>query len=271
MFGYPLNDESGAASGGWRFNNFENGSIYWTPKEGAQSVLPKLNGRQTEPITDLPGGYHLVSLESAVRLISDLGDQITIEFPSAIGSLTLEQRNRLIEKTKQDFVKLFNLARQQIASGQFDAAKISAAGAGIVWNGVMTAIPVIGGAEVLTQQLFGAGLSDLARETGEYYGAIVNDVIAILRRQSKENAATIAGTVGLLYLTAVFPGAGIVRFWGEDGWSFTKDLAKAAGEELDQALDDIGFGPVLDVVGDVADAVGDFVENIAGDVVKLFG
>jgi uncharacterized protein with LGFP repeats len=38
FLGYPITDETGCPDGVGRFNHFQNGSIYWTPKTGALSV-----------------------------------------------------------------------------------------------------------------------------------------------------------------------------------------------------------------------------------------
>ncbi len=38
VHGYPITDETGTPDGVGRYNHFQDGSIYWTPKTGAQSI-----------------------------------------------------------------------------------------------------------------------------------------------------------------------------------------------------------------------------------------
>ena len=38
FLGYPITDETGTPDGVGRFNHFQGGSIYWTPRTGAQAV-----------------------------------------------------------------------------------------------------------------------------------------------------------------------------------------------------------------------------------------
>jgi uncharacterized protein with LGFP repeats len=35
---HPISDETGVANGGGRFNDFQGGSIYWSPVSGAHEV-----------------------------------------------------------------------------------------------------------------------------------------------------------------------------------------------------------------------------------------
>ena len=56
--GRPLSNEA-AAPGGGRFNDFENGSIYWHPKTGAHVVLGAIRGKWRETLGTGPAflGY----------------------------------------------------------------------------------------------------------------------------------------------------------------------------------------------------------------------
>jgi hypothetical protein len=45
FLGYPVTDETAAATQGWRFNNFEHGAIYWSGATGADEVYGDIRRR----------------------------------------------------------------------------------------------------------------------------------------------------------------------------------------------------------------------------------
>jgi len=45
FLGYPVSDETGVANGGGRFNDFQGGSIYWSPVSGAHEMRGGLPGQ----------------------------------------------------------------------------------------------------------------------------------------------------------------------------------------------------------------------------------
>jgi hypothetical protein len=75
--GYPVTDEMPTPGGTGRFNNFQRGSIYWTPQTGAYAILPTIPGAHRSPEADLnraPCWVHVTGgwFSWVVRVVSGL-------------------------------------------------------------------------------------------------------------------------------------------------------------------------------------------------------
>ncbi|WP_370185614.1 hypothetical protein [Rhodococcus wratislaviensis] len=205
--------------------------------------------------SDLVGGYQLTEGDSALVIAHPDGMQSHVQVLA--DRLTPQQRDQVLEKMKEDILKYFSENKEKIISGNIKAADIGGAVYGIGWLAVLAIVQPLAVVEGLIRAISGVGPGNLAVNTGEYYGKIVDAAIGILKGESQHTISTAIGTMGALYFTCVSPLAGAVRFFGGDGWSFTEKVGKEIGGALEDTIDAIGSVP-----GDV----GDFIEDLFDDI-----
>jgi hypothetical protein len=203
---------------------------------------------------DLGDGYQLTSTKSKIVIVSPGGRQSSVDVST--DRMSPDQRDQVVAKMITDTVQFFIKNREKIANGRMKGADVGAAVYGIGWLAVMAICPPIRAIETLTQTIFGAGLGDLAVNTGEYLGSIADEAVAVLKGESKQRTSEIIGTMSCLFFIGFVPsGAGIVVFFGADGWTFTKKVGEAIGGVLDDMVDEIGGA--IDDVGEFFGDIGD--------------
>jgi hypothetical protein len=226
------------------------------------NVLPK---PPPPPSTDLilPGGHTLRREGDMLRLLGKrVTPQLTVENETIAtvnvsrSALTNEQKEQLIEATKANVKQYFLENGNHFTAAQAGAALYGAAsGAAVLLTfGPSAAIPFVGPAAV-----------KLGSNVGEFYGSIVDDLAALIKGESDANVAEIVGTMTCLFFTQINPvvqGVDLIRFMGADGWHLTREIGKAIGAGLEDAVEAAGS-----VVGDVVDAVG----GALGDAVDFVG
>jgi hypothetical protein len=184
------------------------------------------------------------------------------------GKLSEQQSKAVLDKIGSLVKDWFNENMGDISSGRITAAKIGAAVYGISTMVVLSvAAPPIGAAYADFTHMTGI---NIGRNIGEFYGSIVDYVVAVLKREERPTIYEAVGTLATVYFTVIspiVPVAGAARFLGADGWSLTREVGRRVGRELEAEVNaiesivsDVGgaIENTVDTFGDALAAVGDF-------------
>jgi hypothetical protein len=216
--------------------------------------------------TDLGNGYRLAKEGSSLHILTNDGLSVSsVKVPT--DKLSSEQSKQALNDISKKIFEYFQTKFEDIKSGKIKAAEIGGAVYGIAAAVILAVYAPFAIAGKLLAQVFNFGFSVGAEQVGEYYGAIVDDFVAILKGEDNSSVSKIVGTMATVYFTQIVPVtpiAGVagtsIRFLGTDGWSLTKEVGKTVGEGVEDAIDSIES-----VVSDVGGALGDAVEWI-GDL-----
>ncbi|MEG4065426.1 hypothetical protein [Microcoleus sp. SVA1_A1] len=205
---------------------------------------------------DLGGGYRLMRQDSTVKIMAADGSLVSsVKAPSD----KVEKSEQFFRETSKGLFKYFQQKGEDIKNGKIKAAEIGAAVYGIAASVILIIYAPLAKIGQILAQIANVGVSVGAERIGEYYGAIVDDFVAILKGEDDPTIADIVGTMGVVYFTFTIPVGATVRLFGTDGWSFTKEVGKAVGGKISNVIDSIEsvVSDVGDVIGDAADWVGD--------------
>jgi hypothetical protein len=212
---------------------------------------------------DLPGGYQLTIEQSgekySLRIMANDGSS-----PSGLDVPSSEEKSeQAIKEIGKETFKYFQQKGEDIANGKIKAAEIGAAIYGIAGYVILAIFAPFAAAGTLLAKVFNSAFSISVENIGEYYGAIVDDFVAILKNESALTVSEVVGTMGTLVFSQIifdYPG-GPLRFLGIDGWSLTKKVGKEVGGVLEDAIDEVEFITGIDI-GDVASDVEEFFNDI---------
>jgi uncharacterized protein with LGFP repeats len=236
--GYPISDEL-PGPGGSRVSFFEHGYISWTGSEAVVSVR-------------LPGGYTLTAQRSVVSVTDTLGDGTTssVQMPADQPAGQQEATSNGLVETIANY---FAGKAEDIADGRLRAADMCGALYGL------TAYWLTGGSASLPSLLFDAG----SAQNGVFYGAIIDDVVAVLKGESKPAVDQVLGTLATLYFSQMTPVGAGVRLGGMYGWELTKEVGDAVGGAARDFL--YAAGDLMkDAAGDVRSAAEDVWDTATG-------
>lgn len=206
-------------------------------------------------LVDLGGGYSLAKEGSTLHILSPDGSSASsVQVPA--NKLSSEQSEQALQEIGKQLFEYFQKKLEDIKSGKIKAAEIGGAVYGIA---AAVIVGIYAPVEPILAQVFNFALPVGAENVGEYYGAIVDDIFAILKGEDSSTVSEIVGTLATVYFTQLIPIAGVagdaLRFLGTDGWSLTKEVGKAVGEGAEDVIDSIES-----IISDVGDALGDAVE-----------
>jgi tetrahydromethanopterin S-methyltransferase subunit F len=206
----------------------------------------------------LTGGYQLTKVESRLQIAKNGVEITSVQVPT--DKLNAEQSKQVVQESGKGIFKFFQQNFDGIASGNIKAADIGGAAYGITAAAVLVVLAPFAAVDTLLGQVFNFGFTAAAGQVGRYYGSIVDDFVAIVKGEDQPTMSQIVGTMSTLFFTLIAPSGGVagaVRFLGADGWSLTKEVGKAVGTVLEDAIDSIET-----VVSDIGDALGDAVEFV---------
>jgi hypothetical protein len=214
------------------------------------------------------GGYVVKRHGSKLRLELNQLLVTSVDIPSE--QVTDEQSNKALEDIGREVGEYLKKNFEDIANGKIKAAQIGAA----FYGTATTIVLAIFLPASVTGKLLGAavnlGIPVSPEKIGEFYGAVVDDLIAILKGEDDElSVAQVVGTLGTVFFTQVAPiapFASAARYFGADGWSFTRRVGETIGEGLEESINAIE-SIVSDLGGFLGDTLGDAVDFVGG----LFG
>lgn len=162
-------------------------------------------------------------------------------------ALAPDRREEVLNKTWSDTKRFFQHHWQEIESGRMRAVDIGGALYGIAAHAILSYfLPVasLGPLGEIARKPFVWA----AEQKGRFYGAAVDEVVALVKGESDLKVVDMVGALGAFTLIGAVPG--VVELFGSDGWNITMKVAKAIGGALTTAIDEI-----CEVAGDVVDEI----------------
>lgn len=166
--------------------------------------------------------------------------------------LTNEQQEDVLNKALATLFDLIDLNWDEVKKGHVKAEDIGGALYGALTGSIVGLFdPFIG--KTFIGKLARMLLVDTAKNAGRFYGAAVDELIALLSGKSEATVAQIVGTLATIQFIAVYaPGAPALV---ADGWALTIEIGNRLGGTAESAINEIGkvAAAAVGVVGKVAE------------------
>lgn len=205
-------------------------------------------------------GYTLTRSGSGLSLLSYSGEQAEVN--NSGSNLSPQDQDKVIHMTYDGIKTFIHKNYEDIKNGKIKAADIGGELYGISATAVYLVIaPVLD--QTLLGRIVGATFVDASKQVGRYYGAAVDELVSVLKGQSKPTITQVIATLGTMQFISTKLGA--VMLSG-DAWTLTK----AVGMKLGEAAED-GLKTIAHVAGDVYGAGKDLVSGVYHTVTDFFG
>ena len=170
-----------------------------------------------------------------IKILS--GDGTFTEVDVSDEKLTKEQQEDVINKGLATLFDLIDLNWDEIKKGNVKAEDIGGALYGAITGSIVGLFdPFIG--KTFIGKLAKLILVDTAKNAGRFYGAAVDELVALLSGKKDASVAQIVGTLATIQFIAVYvPGAPALV---ADGWSLTVEIGKQLGDTAEAAINEIG-------------------------------
>lgn len=229
------------------------------------STLRELIDSDSSSIAFSYMGYTFERTDSAISIQNKDGEKS--EFKLDDTPLTPGQRKTVLDKSWEDIKKFARDNWEKIKDGQMKAADIGGALFSSVAGAILIVIAPFAKMGPLGDVL-ALPFVTLAANRGRYFGAAVDELVAILKDESdltKRDVIGVLATVGVV-MSYFAPVGALVPLGGTTAWELTVSVGKWVGGAVEDALDEIKKVPVVgDVVGvgeDIVEGVGKFFDSI---------
>jgi hypothetical protein len=211
-------------------------------------------------------GYLFERTATAIRVSNQAGE--TTEFELGNAPITDEQRQQILDKAWEDMRTFVKDKFEDLKSGRITAADVGGALFGSVAGAIVAVLAPFAAMGPLADVLV-APFVGLAANRGRYFGAVVDELVAILKNESELTQRDILGVLGTTAVVATYfvPVLQLVPLGGKTAWELTVGVGKWVGGAVEDALDEIAeavppFGAVVEAVGDAAEDVIAFLGEI---------
>lgn len=203
-------------------------------------------------------GYQVQRTDKSISVANKDGEltQFTIQDNAPI---TKEQEKQILDIAWEKFKEIFEQNKEGVLEGKVNAADIGAMLFGGLATGVLFVLKPFGAGGIA--HVLGSGFVALAANKGRYFGAAVDEVIAILKGESELKRREIIGVFATIAVTATyFAGtASLIPLGGKTAWDLTLGVGKWVGGALEDIIDELRNVPIA---GQVVEAVEEVVQFI---------
>ncbi|MGZ8212936.1 MAG: hypothetical protein ACXWTP_00340 [Methylosarcina sp.] len=214
----------------------------------------------------LPGDYNLTVSKSdgeySLQVLSNndsTGAKVDIPEGKVIDDKGEDKSEQAIKDIAQKVYEYFEKNAEDIKNGKIKAATIGGAIYGVAGGVILSILNPFALLGEYFDKVLTFIFTGVTKNVGEYYGSIVDDLVAFFKGEDKPRLTKIIGTLSALYFTVLIfdvPG-GPLRVLGMDGWSLTKEIGEKVGGILEETVNEIqsitGI-PTVDVVKEIEDA-----------------
>ena len=233
--------------------------------ETRQTIAPGQFGQWTTiagSTADSDLGARLSIFREGTKIKVLSGDGTFTEADVSDEKLTDEQQEDVLNKAMATLFDLIDLNWDEIKKGKVKAEDIGGALYGALTGSIVGLFdPFIG--KTFIGKLARILLVDTAKNAGRFYGAAVDELIALLSGKSEATVAQIVGTLATIQFIAVYvPGAPALV---ADGWALTVEIGKRLGDTAESAINEIGnvAAAAVGVAGKVAEGTYKTAKKIA--------
>ena len=209
---------------------------------------------------ELYASYQVVRSGASIKLLSRGGES---QVDLSQSALSPEQREAALQQIEEQLKAFIASKADDIKEGRLKAVDIGGAVYGtaalvIVW--IFAPFAAAGPLAAFIAKPFAAA----AAQVGRYYGAAVDDLVALLKGESNESLKQIAGVLATVALSWEYaPGLmAAALLGGADAWSLTKQIGEQIGDSVASGVD-----ALVSAVGDAVEAV----ETVPGDIIDTLG
>jgi hypothetical protein len=212
-------------------------------------------------------GYLFERTATAIRVSNKAGEKTEFELNDT--PITDEQRQQILDKAWEDIRKFVTDKFEDLKSGKITAADIGGALYGSVAGAIVFVLAPFAKLGPLADVLV-APFVGLAANRGRYFGAVVDELVAVLKKESELTQRDILGVLGTTAVVASYfvPVIQLVPLGGTTAWELTVGIGKWVGGAVEDALDEIA--EAVPPVGVVLEAVGDAAEDVIAFLGKIF-
>jgi hypothetical protein len=215
----------------------------------------------------LPGGRNLIIEKSpeknTVRILSQDNTGGQVDIPK--DKLGENNSDKAVKEIAQKLFKYFQEKADDIQDGKIKAADIGGAIYGIAAATILTIFAPFAAVGTILSPIFSSAFSIAAKGVGEYYGAIVDDFVSLLKNENNSTISDVVGTMATVMFSQIIfdvPG-GPLRFLGIDGWAITKKIGQEVGDNLEKAIQEID-----EITGGIVSSAADEVEEFFNKLVS---
>ena len=216
------------------------GQIQNNEFETQNTIAPGKFGQWTAVVdstaeSDLGARFSIFREGTKIKVLS--GDGTLTEVDVSDEKLTAEQQEEMIDKGLATLFDLIDLNWDEIKKGNVKAEDMGGALYGAITGSIVGLFdPFIG--KTFIGKLAKLVLVDTAKQAGRFYGAAVDELIALLSGKKDATVAQIVGTLATIHFIAAYaPGAPALV---ADGWSLTVEIGKRLGDTAEAAINEIG-------------------------------
>jgi hypothetical protein len=211
-------------------------------------------------------GYLFERTATAIRVSNKAGEKTEFELNNT--PITDEQRQQILERAWEDIRKFVKDKFEDLKSGRITAADVGGALYGSVAGAIVAVLAPFAKMGPLADVLV-APFVGLAANRGRYFGAVVDELVAVLKNESELTQRDILGVLGTTAVVASYfvPVMQLVPLGGKTAWELTVGVGKWVGGAVEDALNEISeavppFGDLVETIGDAAEDVVAFLGQI---------
>jgi hypothetical protein len=205
-------------------------------------------------------GYTLTRNGSSLSIRSYSGEQAEVD--NSGSDLSPQDQEKVIGMTWEGIKEFIHKNVEDIKSGKIKAADIGGELYGISATAIYLVIaPVLD--ETLLGRIVGTTFVEASKQVGRYYGAAVDELVSVLKGQSKPTITQVIATLGTMQI--VTTKLGVVMLSG-DAWTLTKEV----GMQLGSTAED-GLKTIANVAGDIYGTGKEIISDVYHSVTDFFG
>ena len=211
-------------------------------------------------------GYQFERTATAIRISNKAGELTEFELKNA--PITDEQRGEILDKAWEAIRQFVKDKFEDLKAGKVTAADVGGALFGSVAGAILAVLAPFAALGPLAEVL-AAPFVGLAANRGRYFGAIVDELVAILKGESELTQRDVLGVLGTTAVVATYfvPFAQLVPLGGTTAWKLTVGVGKWVGGAVEDAVDELVdalpfLAPVVEGVGGAAEDVVEFIGKI---------
>ena len=205
-------------------------------------------------------GYILIRSGSSLSIRSYSGEQAEIN--NSGSDLSPQDQDEVLRMTWDGIKAFIQKNYDDIKSGKIKAADIGGELYGISATAVYLVIAPALDATILGR-VVGTTFVEASKQVGRYYGAAVDELVSVLKGQSKPTITQVIATLGTMQFVSTK--LGVIMLSG-DAWTLTK----AVGMKLGETAED-GLKTIANIAGDVYGAGKELFNDVYHSITDLFG
>ena len=213
-------------------------------------------------------GYLFERTATAIRVSNKAGEITAFKLDNT--PITDEQRGEILDKAWEGMRQFVKDKFEDLKAGKVMAADVGGALFGSVAGAILAVLAPFAGLGPLAEVLV-APFVGLAANRGRYFGAIVDELVAILKNESELTQRDILGVLGTTAVVATYfvPLAQLVPLGGTTAWDLTVGVGKWVGGAVEDAVNEIA--DAVPILREVAEGVEDAAEEVVEFIGKIFG